>query len=103
MTLCTIGDLDRLLAEIKEWLDEPVRRNTHKGRRDFTCVREIWVECFGYPIEEYHDREARLLNMIMQYGVLGEEWEKVGPRRFALYGGQRAFRRRRSASRLFAS
>jgi hypothetical protein len=44
-----------------------------------------------------------LLNMIMQYGVLGEEWEKVGPRRFALYGGQRAFRRRRSASRLFAS
>jgi hypothetical protein len=92
---------DMLSGQIKEWLDGPADPfdnledpNAEKGRRGVTCVREIWVECLKRPIETCQEQQARMVARIMEHGVLGKEWEKVGTRRFALYGNQKAYRRR---------
>lgn len=81
------------LYERRAWLEDPLSDKGVK-QRDFICAAEVWCECLGKDKSDMTKRNSREINEIIRSLP---EWEPViTPKRFAIYGLQRYYRRKDS-------
>ena len=94
---------DGFAGRIGEWLDEPVpesefaevddmtNNEVRMYRRDAVCLQQIWVECYGRPLDQYTEGMARTLGRALK---LLPTWKQVTTRRkVGHYGQQRLYQR----------